>query len=280
MYRKIIVGHDLHSGGGDALSLGQMLAGVTAAEVVVAGVFPFGALPRGFEAKWRDQEAEIAGQLQRVADDAGATAEAFPSSSPARGLHDLAEEIGADLVVVGSSRHSKLGEILAGNVGLGLLQGSPCSVAVAPRGYAERDRAPLTRIVVGFDGSDEARAALEDAAGLARASGAALELVGVIEQPAIAPPGAESQELQDALEAQMRRQLDGALSSLPDAVESEASLIPGEPATELAQAAAGASLLVLGSRGYGPVRRVLLGSVSGALARGTPCPLLVHPRPA
>jgi hypothetical protein len=38
-------------------------------------------------------------------------------------------------------------------------------------------------------------------------------------------------------------------------------------------------LLVLGSRGYGPVRRVLLGSVSGELVRGAACPVLVVPRP-
>ncbi len=37
---------------------------------------------------------------------------------------------------------------------------------------------------------------------------------------------------------------------------------------------------MLGSRAYGPLRRVLLGSVATELARTAPCPLIVHPRPA
>jgi nucleotide-binding universal stress UspA family protein len=45
MYRKIIVGHDLRDGGDDALALGRQLAEAGGAELVVAGVVPFGVLP-------------------------------------------------------------------------------------------------------------------------------------------------------------------------------------------------------------------------------------------
>lgn len=284
MYRKIIVGHDLHEGGDDALALGRLIAGATGAQLIVAGVFPVGVLPHGFEAQWREQEAEIASKIQSVADAAGAPAEAVPSSSPARGLHDLAEEIAADLVIVGSSRHSKVGQIMAGNVGLGLLHGSPCAVAIAPRDYRESGN-ELTAITLGFDGSSESGVALLDAVELAKASGARLRLVAVAEPPPIVygkggGSGQGYQELKEAIEEQLREQLDEALDSIPDHVSAEATLVSGDPAEQLADAArTNGALLVLGSRAYGPLRRVLLGSVSTALMRSAPCPVLVHPRP-
>ena len=77
----------------------------------------------------------------------------------------------------------------------------------------------------------------------------------------------------------MRERLDEALATIPDDLESEAVLVSGDPAEKLADAARGSgSVLVLGSRAYGPLRRVLLGSVSTALTRSAPCPVLVHPR--
>jgi len=282
MYRKIIVGHDLRSGGEDALALGREIAQATGAQLVVAGVFPIGALPFGFEASWADEEERVAREIQSIADAAGAEADAFPSASPASGLHGLAEEIEADLVIVGSSHNSKRGQLLAGNVGVGLLHGAPCAVAIAPRGYAEQARDELSTIVVGLDGSHEAHLALEDAIELADGSGATLKLVAVAQEPPVVYAKGDSmggyQELKEAVEEQKREQLDEALSSVKQGVNAEASLVVGDPGEKLAEAASGGSLLILGSRAYGPVRRVLLGSVSTALIRTAPCPVLVHPR--
>lgn len=284
MYSKIIVGHDLHGGGGDALALGKLIAGASGAKLIVAGVFPLGTLPHGFEEQWREREAEITSRIQEIADDAGAQAEALPSSSPARGLHDLAEEIDADLVVVGSSRHSKIGEILAGNVGLGLLHGAPCAVALAPRDYRDHADGSLRTIVVGFDGTHESGLALADAIDLAKASDARLKLVAVAEPPPIvygkgAGAGQGYEELEAAIEEQLREQLDKAMETIPDGVGTEATLVRGDPPEKLAAAAGSpGSVLILGSRAYGPIRRVLLGSVSTRLMRSAPCPVLVHPR--
>ena len=284
MYRRIIVGHDLHSGGKDALALGRQISQATGAGLVVAGVFPIGALPRGFEAGWAEEEERVAREIQHIADEAHAEAEAYPSGSPASGLHALAEELDADLVIVGSSRHSKLGQILAGNVGLGLLHGAPCAVAIAPRGYHEQARDELSTLVVGFDGSYESRLALEGAVELAAASGATLKLVAVAQEPAITYGSGATmggyRELKEAIEEQMRERLDDALTTIPKGVMAETSLVAGDPGERLAQAASEASLLIVGSRAYGPLRRVLLGSVSTPLIRTAPCPVLVHPRGA
>jgi nucleotide-binding universal stress UspA family protein len=282
MYRKVIVGHDLHEGGDDALALGKLIADATGAKLVVAGVFPFGVLPRGFEASWREAEVAIAAEIDRKAKSVGAEPEAFPAPSPAHGLHGLAEEIGADLVVVGSSRHSFLGQVLAGNVGLGLLHGSPCAVAIAPRGY--RDQAELTTITVGFDGSEESILALHDAVKLGRATAADLRIVAVAEPPpTVYGKGfggrAGWEDLKSAIEEHLREQLDEALRAIPPGLGAEATLTSGDPAVTLADAGRiPGTLLFIGSRGYGPLRRVLLGSVSSKLVGAAPCPMIVRPR--
>ena len=86
-------------------------------------------------------------------------------------------------------------------------------------------------------------------------------------------------ELREAIERRLRMQLDDAVASIPDGVITEASLVSGDPTATLADAGgAPGTILVLGSRAYGPARRVLLGSVSAALVKAAPCPLLVHPR--
>ena len=52
----------------------------------------------------------------------------------------------------------------------------------------------------------------------------------------------------------------------------------GDPARELAYAADDLDLLVTGSRGYGPLRRLMLGSTSTKLVHEAPCPVLVLTR--
>lgn len=282
MFTKIIAGHDLHDGGRDAAALGNQIADAMGAKLVVAGVFPIAVQPFAFEPEWREEEKELATAIQELADQYGAEAEAFPASTPARGLHDLAEEIGADLVIVGSSKHSKVGEMLAGNVALSLLHGSSCPVAVAPHGYHEHQARP-SAIVVGVDGNPESRVAVREAAGLAKATGATLKLIAAAERPPLVygKGGGANQgysELRQAIEEMAAANLEDVKAAVPAGVEAEASVVSGEPAEVLVDAAGDDAILVLGSRAYGPLRRVLLGSVSRAVVRTARCPVLVHPR--
>ena len=69
-----------------------------------------------------------------------------------------------------------------------------------------------------------------------------------------------------------------ALASLDDDRDVGGRVLEGDAAAELAAASAEVDLLVVGSRGYGPVRRVLLGSVSRELVRSAACPVVVLPR--
>ena len=65
---------------------------------------------------------------------------------------------------------------------------------------------------------------------------------------------------------------------VPDGLDAETTVMEGDAAELLAAASSGVDLLVCGSRGYGPLRTVLLGGVSGRLAHTAACPLLVLPR--
>jgi nucleotide-binding universal stress UspA family protein len=203
----------------------------------------------------------------------------IPAGSPGHALHTLAETTGADLVVVGSSHTGRLGRVFPGSTGEKLLHGAPCAVAVVPRDYELR---PIERIGVAYDGSDEAKAALTTARDLAERFGARLELVGVAgidwyAGPAVAASsGYELETLRFDVEKRIRAALDEAVERL----DADTVMLHGDPADELAERTSTLDLIVTGSRGYGPLRAVLVGGVSGRLIRNAHCPVIVVPRGA
>jgi nucleotide-binding universal stress UspA family protein len=70
-----------------------------------------------------------------------------------------------------------------------------------------------------------------------------------------------------------------ALAALPEDVDVELECLVGDPARVLLGISADVDVIVCGSRGYGPVRSVLLGSVSRRLLDGARCAVIVVPRP-
>ena len=87
----------------------------------------------------------------------------------------------ASLVVVGSSHRGALGRVLPGSVGERLLHGSPCPVAVAPRGYEPPSLGEAGTVGAAFDERPESLAALAEAARWTRALGARLRAITVVE---------------------------------------------------------------------------------------------------
>ena len=200
--------------------------------------------------------------------------------SPAQGLHDFAEEQRPTALVVGSSHRGPLGPVIAGRVASRLFAGAPCPVAVAPRGYARRSDTQVRTIGVGFDDSPESWNAIQRAAALGVTAGATLRVIHAL-HPVIAPPMApeESEQLTVELRASRERALNRAAASVSKDLRAETTLLVGDPVLVLEhEASRGLDLLVLGARGYGPLRRVLLGSVSTEVVRHSPCPVLVVPR--
>ena len=139
----------------------------------------------------------------------------------------------------------------------------------------------MARILLATDGSPSARRATDEAIALARATGWPLTIVTVWHLPATGfayGPVSAVVELGDAVREQAQQALDVAEAAAREAgVEPETELLEGLPADEVCDFAVrrGATLLVVGAHGWGPVRRLLFGSVSQAVLHHAPCPVLV-----
>jgi len=280
--KKIIVGFHAGAESEDALALGNALAGADAAELHVAVVLPRtqvpfeGAVTGGRLSEQLDEQlfGSAARQLGGAQFVRASLDGAIAGRSAARALYEYAREQRAELIVVGSCRRGKLGRVLTGSVAESLLRGAPCAVAVAPRGFARKGRPGFSRIGVAYDGSSEADLALKQGERFSRSLRAELRLITVVP----IPDAAANKELeQGALRRQYRGILEWGASTLEDGAE-DTVLAEGDPATVLVDQADGLDLLVLGSRGYGPIRSALLGAVSSAVIRTAPCPVLVMPR--
>jgi nucleotide-binding universal stress UspA family protein len=140
----------------------------------------------------------------------------------------------------------------------------------------------VSTIVVGVDGSESAQNALRFALDEARLRGAAVRAVAAWHVPATAFGGAyvpPADGLIDELEASARKTLERALTDTGDHadVEVEPVVREGAPARVLLDEASDADLLVIGSRGLGGFRGLLLGSVGQQCAQHAPCPVVVVP---
>jgi nucleotide-binding universal stress UspA family protein len=303
-FARILVGYVPTEQGADARRLGAELASVCGADLLIVSVVA--AVWLEHIGKQSGPAVVHGGQRERAASalkEAAAELADMPgvprverlleaSSSPARGLHEAALAQHADVVVVGSSHHGPLGRILLGSVAERLLSGAPSAVAVAPRGHGLRESRPFGAIAVAFDGSDEAHLALRAGHGLAMLSGARLNVLTVIEPPPAIPgtfvplPGLEPQVTIERAETLQRQEsaaqaaVDDALSKLGDGSTVEREVLFGtDPAAAILDAVrTDVDLLVVGSRGYGPVKRALLGGVSDAVIKHAPCPVLITPR--
>ena len=190
--------------------------------------------------------------------------------SPAQGLHELAEAEAADLIVVGSTHTGRLGRVRPGSTGERLLQGAPCAVAVAPHGFRTRLDPQLETIGVAYNGSREADCALQTALELAQANGAHVQAITVIPLELYGtPPSAHAE-----IDASMRAALDDAVAG----TAAETVVLDGRPWAALAAQSQLLNLLIVGSRGYGPLRAVITGGTSGPLIHHAHCPVLVVPR--
>lgn len=186
----------------------------------------------------------------------------------------LQEACGADMLVVGSQGHGWAADSAHRSVSQSLARHAPCPVVVVRD--AERRAA---RIVVGVDGSEESRAALEFAC--RRAS---LTKETVVASHAWRP-GRANVDLRGQLPRKLAERSLAAETALAECVaevhadhpevELEMQTIALPPALALTEASATASLVVTGSRGHGVLTGLLLGSVSHHLLHWAKCPVAV-----
>ncbi len=275
MFDNVLIGVDGRQGGRDAIALAKQLA-APGADLALAHVYDWPV--------WRnnglaslielDQASEILTAERRSGEIEASlvTASCFP---PARGLHELALQRAADLLVVGSSRHALLGRALMGDDAKGSLNGAPCAIAIAPPGYTQFHR-ELRVIGVGYDSSPESKQALTAARELAGRHGAAVKALWVVSLQDVRdarPIPADWPETAESMVSRCRDQIHRL-----DGIDGDA--VYGGPREELTELSGSVDLLIVGSRGYGPMYRLLHGSVSAYLLRHVACPLLVLPRQA
>jgi nucleotide-binding universal stress UspA family protein len=273
---RVVVGVDGRSTGRDAIALARALraADARAALVHVYRLTPAGmaSYALGGDKLQRDEAHQLlVDERDATGFDAALTCQR--DSSVGGGLHHSAEHAHADLLVVGSCHRGVAGRIFAGNDTRAVLHGAPCAVAIAPLGYAEASRA-ITTIGVGYNEMPEGEAALGLARELGAQHGATVRALEVVELPS-APYGFGgglllTDVLGDMLAAAQRR-----MDAL-DGVDGEA--VVGFAGEELATFSAQVDLLIAGSRGYGPLRSLILGSTSAHLVSHARSPLLVIPR--
>jgi nucleotide-binding universal stress UspA family protein len=137
-------------------------------------------------------------------------------------------------------------------------------------------------IVVGVDGSKESEAAFRFALEEARIRQVGVRAVAAWYVPAVAYAGgayAPSVDLSEGLEAEARRSVEQMVAGEErPGVEVEIVVRQGQPAQILLEEAKDAELLVVGSRGLGGFRGLLLGSVSQQCAQHSPCAITILPR--
>lgn len=195
---------------------------------------------------------------------------------PAHVLADVARELEADEIVVGSHGAGRLRALL-GSTSHGLVHTADRPVVVLNERAAERGAGPgdpAHLIVVGYDGSDHARAAL-DYARRHLAPGGEIHAVHAYHAPA---EWKGSRAFNAALEERLARgeQIIGEIQDLPQV---RGELVAGAPAETLARIAAvrEADEIVVGSRGHGTLRAAL-GSVSHAILHDADRPVVIVPR--
>lgn len=188
-------------------------------------------------------------------------------------LADHAAASGADLIVMSTHGRTGFARWLMGSVSERLLRVAPCSALVV-RGAVAGGAPSIRRLLVAVDLSEHSRRALEAALAIARSLGATLEVLHAVALPIQADAGLSQPGLIERLRerglAELERFIDEAIAAGPaSTIAIERTLVSGTPTTVINEhvAARQPDLLVLGTHGYGGVKRLVLGSVAEALAR-------------
>lgn len=275
----VVVGFDGAPPAAEALRFGAAVASATGARLVAAFVWRCDEFDLEADTDWERFLEGVARRELTPAAEIAPAAELVPvgATSVTRGLHELAIQRDASMIVVGRTHRRAVGRMVPGSTAQRLIDGAPCAVAIPGH---ERPVRP-GKVVVGYDGTPEADLALATATQLATAFGTPLQLVSVAEPPPAVPdiPGALQHARRRVIERRRLSQGERARAAAGP-LSAEVSEAEGDPADVLVAETSPADLLVVGSREYGPVGAVLLGSVAADVMAKASCPVVVTPRAA
>ncbi len=278
MFERVLVGIDEQSRGRDAIALARRLVS-PAGRLILGHVHPdYGLYGRGSSREFDAIEQQAAHELLRsVIAESGLEAEicSLGADRIGNGLHRMADETGADLLVLGSSREGQNGRVWLREGVRNAINGAPCAVAVAPLEYTELGT-PITQIGVAYNGSSESRAALAVGRRLGAEKAANTLAFQALHQPSLDASTASAELL-----AQSVQRLE---SAARDRIVRETGVSAcascGETIQELAVFSGSVDLLIMGSRDYGPMGRLVHGSTTHRLLGYARSPLLILTRAA
>ena len=267
MFKNVLVGVDGRPYGRDAIALARRL------------MDPAGKLTLVFvQGASLIEDLEDPGRLlkeERRAAEVDAELVVAFALNPGRALHEQAEQQDADLLAVGSCEHGLLGRAMLGDDTRAALNGAPCAVAIASRGFAEHPE-PIAHVGVAYNDTPESKAALTLARELAAATHGTVHALEVVSIPALGYGGLAGPGIGQMVTAWLE-EAGERVKRLPGV---EGRAVYGLTGEELAAFGDELDILVVGSRSYGPLRRLVLGSTADYLERHARCSLLVLPRAA
>ena len=233
----------------------------------------------------RREVEQVIGSQASEAEAAGATVARtyLREGRPAEEISDLAGEIGADLVVVGSRGLGTIKRLLLGSVAEGVVR-----LAIQPTLVLRGGEGvwPPARIVAGDDSSEEAREAAKFAAGIGRLLGARLLLIRAYPPEVLyeAGGGPGGVGLPEGLREKGEEEMEGRADDLEPLLGArpEIEIATGDPAAVIQRAVDESpepTLTAVGRRGLGGVSRFPFGGVSTDVLRAVDGPVLIVPAP-
>ena len=289
--RRILCPVDFSEFSKRALDLALVIARWYEAELVVVHVVPIVPTVLPFpSAAVPDVGAldpQVAGrELQGFVDAAGSptprpqTIVRMGASAPA--ILDLARDVNADLLVLGTHGRSGFERLMLGSVTEKVMLKATCPVLTVPRAVEGGAQAPVfRRIVCGMDFSEASLRGLKFALSLCAEAGGRLTLLHAVEwMPEASLPGLPQFDLQQfgaSLVSDAQTRLEQLVpAETRDWCEVNASVRVGKPYVEILRTAAedSADLIVLGVQGRGPLDRMLFGSTTQHVVRTAACPVL------
>ena len=281
----IAAGADGSDEGKDAVALAAGLASLTGAGLSLVNVFPTVLFPSPGTTDRATLRKQADESLRRDRDELAP--DAIPHSvadlSVSRALMHFAQETHVEMMVIGSSRDAPPGRARIGRRGRQLLHDMPFALALAPRG-SRTSAFELGRVGLGDDGGPEAKVARDVAIGLCRAASATLVIKSVIDSSypilaGIAPASLPDHEAGGEYQrSHVQNELERQAAEID--VPTEVSSVLGDPGHVLRSVSDDVDLIVVGSRRWGPIARLVTGGVGETLVADAGCPIVIAPRPS
>jgi nucleotide-binding universal stress UspA family protein len=227
-----------------------------------------------FEARREAVEEEIRSQLLEVTGSRTAWPSHVESGVPTSRIVAMAEDLGASLIIIGLGRHGSLDRLFGRETALQVVRLAHIPVLLVP---ADSDTLPNSALLA-VDFSTFSRRAAQAATSVLK-SPATLHLVHAISGLEFVPTASGEWHPEHLRQLETRLEEFGAGLDLPEGWTVRTRVLEGEPSHEILAYAeeVEADMLVAGSHGHSFVGRLLMGSVSTRLIRGTSSTILIVP---